>query len=41
MMMRSSLYSKMTKVAMTQINEFLPALKISNLETKKQNNNSF
>ena len=28
----------MTKVAMKQINEFLPALKISNLKTKKQNN---
>ena len=34
----SSLYTKMTKVAMKQINEFLPALKISNLKTKKQNN---
>ena len=33
-----SLYSKITKVAMIQINEFLPALKISNLDPKKQNN---
>jgi methionyl-tRNA formyltransferase len=35
----SSLYSKMTKVAMTQINEFLPDLKIGSLKQKKQNNN--